>query len=284
MSAELSLAICQVSGPPYAHDRNREASIGAAQEAFERGADVVVLPEMIVPGYGVDADRLAETAEPLDGPTVRAWTSVAQRGGGYLAGGLCEQHGRSLFNTAVVVGPDGVVLHYRKLHLFGEEKHAFQPGDRGLPVIDTPLGRIGVCVCYDLRFVETIRILALRGAQLVLVPTAWVPGFDSSPREENGVARQALAAVVQANLSQVFIACASQAGTFGETCFLGSSLVADPKGAVVAGPLAPDRDGIAVVRLDLGDADRAQDRGELIRPRADRRTDVYRVAVDDELL
>lgn len=151
-------------------------------------------------------------------------------------------------------------------------------------MIDSPLGRIGVCVCYDLRFVETVRILALRGAQLVLVPTAWVGGFDTEPSDENGVARQAHAAAVQANLSQVFIACASQAGTFGETIFLGSSVVVDPTGSIVAGPLPGDRDETAIARIDLRDADRAQDRSDLIRPRADRRTDVYRVAVDGELL
>jgi N-carbamoylputrescine amidase len=284
MSRALSLAICQVSGPPYARDRNRRASVEAAERAFERGADVVVLPELIVPGYGADRDQLLELAEPLDGPTISAWTGIAARNGGYIAGGFCERHGGSLFNSAVIVGPDGLLLHYRKLHLFSEEKNAFEPGDLGFPVIDSPLGRIGVCVCYDLRFVETVRILALRGAQLVLVPTAWVGGFDTEPNDENGVARQAHAAAVQANLSQVFIACASQAGTFGATTFLGSSVVLDPTGAIVAGPLPGDRDETAIVRIDLGDADRAQNRSDLIRPREDRRTDVYRVAVDGELL
>jgi predicted amidohydrolase len=82
----------------------------------------------------------------------------------------------------------------------------------------------------------------------------------------------------------VFIACASQAGTFGATTFLGSSIVVDPSGTIVAGPLPGDRDAIAIAHVELGDADRAQRRSELILPRADRRTDVYRVAVDGELL
>jgi N-carbamoylputrescine amidase len=284
MAREVSLAICQVSGPPYASARNRRASVDAANDAFERGAEVVLLPELIVPGYGADRARLTELAEPLDGPTASAWNEIARRRGGYIAGGLCERDGQALFSTAVLVGPEGVVLHYRKLHVFGEEKNAFEPGDLGLPVVETPIGTVGVCLCYDLRFVETVRILALRGAQLVLVPTAWVPGFDSRPRDENGTARQAAAAMVQANLSQVFIACASQAGTFGTTAFLGSSLIVDPTGTLLAGPLPSDRDEIAIARVDLRDSDRAHERSELIRPRADRRTDVYRVAVGGELL
>ena len=117
------------------------------------------------------------------------WTELARRHGGYLAGGFCERDGADLYNSAVLVDAGGIILHYRKLHLFSGEKQAFAPGDRGLPVVDTPMGRIGVCVCYDLRFVETVRILSLRGAQLILVPTAWVAGFDREPMDGNGVAR-----------------------------------------------------------------------------------------------
>jgi predicted amidohydrolase len=284
MSEGLSLAVCQVSGPPYAGERNREASLAAAGEAFARGAEVVLLPELIVPGYGADPERMQALAEPLDGPTVEAWGTLAGRHGGLIAGGICERDGRSVFDSAVVVGPGGILGHYRKLHLFGEEKASFRPGDRGLPVIGTPFGRIGICICYDLRFVETVRILALRGAQLVLVPTAWLPGFDREPWDERGMASQAVGAVVQANLSQVYIACASQAGRFGNTSFLGSSLIVDPRGGIVAGPLPRDRDGIAIAHVDLGEADRAQDRSEAVLPRADRRTDVYRLEFEGEML
>jgi predicted amidohydrolase len=283
-ATEVSLGLCQVSGAPYDAEDNRARSFEAAEQAFARGATVVLLPELIVPGYGSDPERMRELAEPLDGPTVAGWQQLAARHGGAVAGGFCERDGNAIFNAAVVVDPNGVVLHYRKLHLFGAEKHAFTPGDRGLPPADTPAGRVGVCVCYDLRFVETVRILALRGAELILVPTAWVAGFDREHRSGDGVASQAHGALVQANLSQVFIACASQAGTFGETTFLGSSLVADPLGQPVCGPLPADRDEIEVVRIDLRAARRAQDRGGLLTPRADRRTDVYALAIEDDLL
>jgi predicted amidohydrolase len=184
----------------------------------------------------------------------------------------------------VLVGPDGVALHYRKLHLFADERQVFTPGDLGLPVASTPVGRIGLCVCYDLRFVETLRILALDGAQIVCVPTAWVPGFDVSRWDSDGYCSQARAALVQANLNQVFVACASQAGAQEEHEFLGSSILGDPFGRCVGGPLAGDRDQLELVEIDLADAMRAQDRGGGVRPRADRRTDVYGLAVGERRL
>jgi predicted amidohydrolase len=279
-----TLALAQLSGPPDGGAENRERSVRVAAEAFDRGADIVVLPELIVPGYDVRSDRVGAAAEPIDGDTVQAWAAVASDAGGYIAGGFAERDGAAIYNAAVLVGPDGVVLHYRKLHLFAAEKLAFTPGDLGLPVASTPLGQIGLCVCYDLRFVETLRILALQGAQLVCVPTAWVPGFDASRWDRDGYCSQARAALVQANLNQVFVACASQAGVQAEQEFLGSSILGDPFGRSVGGPLPGDRDELALVEIDLDDATRAQDRGGGVRPRADRRTDVYGLAVGERRL
>lgn len=278
------VAIAQISGPADGGAANRELSVAAARDAFGRSADVVVLPELIVPGYGWRAEVLGEQAEPIDGATATAWAEVAREAGGWLAGGFAERAGDRFYNTAVLFGPDGLVLHYRKLHLFSGEKDVFTPGDRGLPVATTPHGRLGLCVCYDLRFVETLRALALRGAALVCVPTAWVPGFDQVRWDSEGYCPQARMTLMQANLNQVFVACASQAGAQGEHDFLGSSIVADPHGRCVAGPLKGDRDETALVEVDLGTAAVAQDRGAGVRPRSDRRTDVYGLVVEGERL
>jgi N-carbamoylputrescine amidase len=244
----------------------------------------VVLPELIVPGYGWSPEVLDTAAERIDGETVTAWIEVARAAGGYLAAGFAERAGDSLYNTAVLVGPQGLVLHYRKLHLFAGEKGVFTPGDLGLPIARTELGVIGLCVCYDLRFVETLRVLALRGAELVCVPTAWVPGFDADRWDADGYCPQARTTLVQANLDQVFVACASQAGPQGDFEFLGSSIVADARGRCVAGPLPGDRDETAIAELHLGEARTAQDRGGDVLPRLDRRTDVYTLAVGEERL
>lgn len=275
MTNSVRVGLAQVTAEPYAVERNRELAKQAVIEAFGAGADIVVLPEMIVHGYVADWRRLAPLAEPAQGPTFDEWHALAKEAGGYIVGGLCERAGDALYNTALAVGPEGVVLHYRKVHLFAEEKVAFRPGDLGFPVASTRFGAIGICVCYDLRFVEAVRIMALLGADLVCVPTAWLPGFDQTRWDDEGMCPQAHGAVLQANLNQVFIACASQAGLSGDLDFLGSSVLADPYGARALGPFPGSERAVQVVEIDIGATKRAQVRGPLIAPRADRRTDVY---------
>lgn len=275
MSHNVSIGLVQISGEPFETKANRDLANRSASAAFEQGADIVILPEMIVPGYVADPKRLALVAEPIDGPSVEEWSALAAEFEGYVVGGFCERDGQALFNSAVAVGPNGLMLHYRKVHLFSDEKIAFHPGDLGFPVVPTRFGNIGVCVCYDLRFVEVVRLLALSGADLICVPTAWLPGFDQERWDDKGMCPQAHGAVLQANLSQVFIACASQVGRHGDLEFLGSSCLADPYGRLAAGPLSGSEDVVEVTEIDIAEAKRAQVRAPLIAPRADRRTDVY---------
>jgi predicted amidohydrolase len=280
MSRPVTIGIAQItaSGPD-----SLARTIDAAGELFDGGADLVVLPELIVPGYRLEREFLEQGAEPIDGAAVQAWTRLASAQGGYIAAGLCERDGERLFNTGVLVGPEGVSLHYRKLHRFAAEKDIFSAGDLGLPVAETRLGTFGLCICYDLRFVETARILALSGAELICVPTAWLPGFDQQSWDRDGYCPQARGAVLQANLDQVFIACASQAGVDGSG-FLGSSVVSDPYGAVSLGPLPGQSDELALVTVDLDQVARAHDRGAMINPRVDRRSDVYGLAFEGTVL
>jgi N-carbamoylputrescine amidase len=282
MSRPLAIGLAQITGELYTAEENRRLSVRAATELFDRGARLVVLPELIVPGYGTDRSRLEGLAETLDGPTVTAWAEVAASAGGYVVGGFCEVSDDRLYNSAVLVGPEGLVLSYRKLHLFGEEKSAFAAGDAGLPVAQTPIGVIGLCICYDLRFVETVRALSLKGAELICVPTAWIPGFNKRRWDAEGYCPQARATLVQADLDQVFIACASQAGGAGD--FLGSSVLCDPYGTAVIGPLPGTEDELALATVDLDLASRAHERQAGVTPRADRRTDVYGLAIAGEVL
>lgn len=284
MTREVTLALAQygveADDPSGARQRSQEMITAALDD----GADVVILPELAVPGYTDDAHHLAAGAEPLDGPTVQEWTALAKASGSVVVGGICERGTEGLFNSAVTVGPEGVLALYRKLHLFAGEKQIFLPGDQGLPVVDTPHGRIGMCVCYDLRFPEVARVMALRGAEIVAVPTAWLPGFDSRRWDDEGMCPQAHGAALQANLDQVVIACASAVGIHSGLEFLGSSLVVDPHGTRVLGPLSGTEDSLATVAVDLDDVERAQHRGEGIDPREDRRTDVYRLTYQGDAL
>jgi predicted amidohydrolase len=285
LSRAIKLGVAQITGAPYAPAANLERTLEVGRDLFAQGADLIVLPELIVPGYALAGDRLREVAEPVDGPAVSAWIDLARESGGYIAAGLAERVGDDLFNTALVVGPEGVLLHYRKLHVFQAEKSVFTPGDLGLPIVTLPFGVVGLCVCYDLRFVETVRVLTLKGAELICVPTAWTPGFDTEHWDAQGYCPQARGAVLQANLDQTFIACASQARTSADgPQFLGSSVVADPYGKVLAGPLPGREEALVVVDIDLDQAVRAHDRDTDISPRNDRRSDVYGLAVDGAVL
>lgn len=254
-----------------------DATLAAIATAAEQGADLVVLPELAACGYRLDARHLALRAEPADasGPVLSAWADAARRRGVAVIGGFAEATDGGIANAAAVIGADGnVVGTYRKLHLFGPEHALFRPGDLGLPVFEVGATRVGVLVCYDLRFPEAARILALQGAQLIAVPTAWVAGFDAPPGDELRIPHVD-GVVVQANLDQVHIAVADQIGVQDDIEFLGRSLVVDPFGCLLAGPLPPARERLAVVDVDPAAVQRAQERGPGISPRANRRTDVY---------
>ena len=284
MTRPVVIGLAQMGSPPGDAGANRTATAEAAKLLFDQGAQLVVLPELAVPWYTVKSDEVARFAEPLWGPTVDAWTAIAADHSGLIVGGFCERDGEAFYNTAVVVDQSGVIGHYRKLHLFADEKACFTPGDRGLPIVETPVGRLGLCICYDLRFVEVVRVLALSGAELICVPSSWITGFDAARWDADGFCPQAHGAVLQAKLSQVFIACASQVGAFSGFEFLGSSVVIDSFGRVSAGPLPGTEDELQVVTVDLDDVQRAEARGSLIRPRADRRTDVYGLAYEGSIL
>ena len=276
MSRPLTVALCQLrwSGDPA---RNLDQGLAMAAEGFAGGADIVVLPELAVPGYTVDPVMLAESAQTLNGPAVKAWQRAAAVGGGYVIGGLCERDGERLFDSAVMVSADGVLACYRKAHLFSNEKNVFAPGDAGFPVVSTPYGWFGLCICYDLRFVEVLRILALQGAELVLVPSAWVSGFDRGTPAAAAMPGQVAGLLVQANLNQVFAVAASFAGPGPGAPFLGCSVAASPYGDAMAGPLPADAEQVAFAHIDLDWVAQAGRRTPLVTPRKDRRRDLYSV-------
>jgi predicted amidohydrolase len=277
-------ALEQTAPVPGRLTENTEEISSRAGAALRDGADIVVLPELAATGYVTDPDAVARLAQPLDGPLVGLLTDLTRRRGGLVAVGYAESAGGEHFNSVALVGRDGPVLNYRKVHLFDAEHDAFAAGDE-LPVVATEHAVIGVCVCYDLRFVEVLRTLSLRGADVVLAPAAWTGGFDASV-PQTGMTRQAEAAVVQANLDQVAVVAVSQAGSHPEhgVRTLGGSVAVDAFGDIVAGPLSRTEADSVVAVIDLEKGRQAQVRSERIRPREDRRTDVYGVHYEQEVL
>ena len=199
----------------------------------------MVLPELAIGGYITEPRAAAAVAEPLDGPSVDLLHPDHRRHGGLVAFGFCERDGAHLFNTVALVGADGPILHYRKLHLFDREPDAFTEGNLGLPVAGTPFGVIGVCICYDLRFVEVLRILSLAGSGHRAGPCGvGRPGSTGRCRtaQPPGHVDSVLA---QANLDQVAVVAVSQVADAapGSPATLGGSVACDAYGELVVGPL-----------------------------------------------
>ncbi|MBA7610647.1 MAG: acyltransferase [Calditrichaeota bacterium] len=157
-----------------------EANLAAVQSAVEGAAfDVLVLPELFATGYFFhDQAQVRRLGEQVPGgPTTRFLIELAAAKESFVCGGLIEQEDNCLYNSAVLAGPEGFIGRYRKLHLFYEEKLWFTPGDGPLEVYDLGIARVGMMVCFDWRFPEVARILALKGAQVLLHPTNLVQPY-----------------------------------------------------------------------------------------------------------
>jgi predicted amidohydrolase len=278
--SRLGIGIAQLACAPLDVAANVATTTAALHAAAGRGARLVVLPELAATGYVLDREALLDRAESTEapGPVLSAWSAAARERGIVVVGGFAERDGDRLYNSVAVIGPDGRIAGtYRKLHLFGRERDVFAPGDVGLPVFEIAGLRLGVVVCYDLRFPEAVRILALRDVDLVAVPTAWVAGFDKATpaASTTGSIGQVDGALVQGNLNSVFLACADQVGTADPFTFLGRSVLVDPYGQATVGPLDPVAEDLVVVEIDTDDVRSARHRGPGISPLEDRRTDVY---------
>jgi predicted amidohydrolase len=283
-AGNIFVGLAQLECAPLDPAENAKRTTESITTAAEGGAEVIVLPELAASGYVIDADKLRRVAESFDSPglVLSAWRHAAAANGVRVIGGFCELAEGQLYNSVAIIDRAGrLVGTYRKLHLFGAaERNVFAPGNAGLPVFELDGLRLGVLVCYDLRFPESMRILAMAGADLIVVPTAWVSGFDAElPDSTRSRIGQVDGVLVQANLNASFVACADQVGGTAEHVFLGRSLVADPFGRPIIGPLDAQRPAVKVVELSLSALKDSRDRGNGIRPLLDRRTDVY-----DELL
>jgi deaminated glutathione amidase len=238
--------------------RNLETAERLVRAAAADGADLVALPEkwnLLAAGEG-----LLEGAEALDGPSLTAARGWARELGVHLlAGSVAERgDGGKAFNTSVLVGPDGVDLAtYRKIHLFDvdaggvsyrESAHE-QPGEE---LVTAPLGELtaGLTICYDLRFPELFRILALRGARLLTVPSAFTL---ATGRDHWEVLLRA-----RAIENQAFVIAPNQVGTAPPHYeSYGHSAIVDPWGTVLAG--APDEECFVAAELDLAEQERVRE-------------------------
>jgi 5-aminopentanamidase len=248
----MRVAVAQTEPKLGEKERNLEVCVAALEEAAKAGAGLLVLPECAIPGYMFDsAEEALPFAEEIPGPCTEVLEREARRLGAHVVCGLLERNGDVLHNAAVLVGPDGLIGVYRKTHLPFLGVDRFVVAGDELPLFESPLGLIGIEICYDLRFPEATRTLALAGADLVAHPT----NFPVAARLQTEFITRARAAE-----NRVYLLTANRIGKerWGEFC--GWSQIVDPYGDRLAEASA-DEEALLIADIDV---ERARDKDYVI--------------------
>ena len=261
--------------------------LSCLEEAAKAGAELVVFPETSLQGYpavlahGQDREVLRsvyEAAEPPDGPRVTELAAAARDLGVHVSFGMTERGARPgvVFNSTVLAGPGGIVGTYRKVHVGITEQVIWSRGQHW-PVYDTPLGRIGMLICYDQAWPESCRELTLRGAELLVMSTAWSLRPDEKAADESlAVEHYLLFGKARAVENQRWFISANFAGPLGGLTFFGHSQVIDPLGRVVAASGSSQEQSMVLADIDVrGGIEGAQARSRGPRLWRDRRPETY---------
>jgi len=229
MLEEVNVALAQINCKAGDKEYNIDLIEKRIEQAKERGANLVIFPELALTGY-VIRDILYELAEPIPGPSIRYFEEIAEKENIYVILGMLERSEKAravLYNTAVLLGPDGLIGKYRKMHLphhsVFEEKRYFRPGYQA-PIFNTKIGKLGLIVCYDVFFPETTRLLRLEGAQFIICISA-SPAIRQKFFEVLTAAR--------AIENTVFMAYVNLAGSGNDLKFWGGSRIIAPNGDII---------------------------------------------------
>jgi len=212
-------------------------------------ADLYVLPELFNTGYNfIEQKESATLAEKVDGLTCKMLCEFTKKQMCYIAYGFAEK-ADTIYNSSSLIGPEGFIGVYRKVHLFYRENLFFAPGNLGFPVFDLPIGKVGMMVCFDWLYPESARSLALKGAQLIAHPSNLV--LPSCP---DGMVTRALE-------NKVFTATSDRVGEENrgsiDLKFIGTSEIVSPIGKILC-RLGTSESAIGVAEVDLSFSDKKQ--------------------------
>lgn len=230
----LRLALAQVAAGPDA-GANLAGALAAMDRAAAAGARLIAFPELALLRFFPQWEQYPDAralAEPIPGPTTSRIAAKAAERGLVTVFNLYERHGSRYYDSSPVFDADGTLLgvtrmvHITEYACFHEQAY-YDPGDRGAPIYDTAVGRIGVAICYDRHYPEYMRALGLAGADLVVIPQAGA--LDEWP--EGMYEAEVRAASFQ---NGYFTALCNRVGEEDRLTFAGESFIADPLGRVVA--------------------------------------------------
>ena len=260
--------------------RNVQTALSHVAQAARGGAKLVCLPELFRSLYFCQKQdyKCFQLAEPIPGPTTQLLSAAAKKHKITLVSSLFEKRTGGLYhNTAVIFGPNGKILGtYRKMHIPDDpgfnEKFYFTPGDTGFQPIDTPVGRLGILVCWDQWYPEAARLMALRGAQILIYPTAigWARGEKKDVCQTQRNAWQTIQRS-HAIANGLFVLSINRTGRENNLDFWGTSFVSNPMGHVVA-EAGTHRAEIVRASLQLSETTTTRQHWPFLR---DRRVDAY---------
>ncbi len=248
MKDKIKLALCQISSKRENKDANLQKIETLTKRAKQEEVDLVVFPEMSLTGY-VLHDQVYGLAETIPGPSVKRVEELAKKAEMHIIFGmpeLCEKAQATIYNTAVLVGPKGLIGKYRKMYLpthsVFEEKRYFRPGYEPA-AFQTDLGNIGLTICYDVFFPEVFRLPRLKGAQLIVCISA-SPAVRSTYFEILTAAR--------ALENTAYLAYVNLAGMEDGLQFWGGSRLVSPTGDVLA-KAKFDEEDFVICEVDYAD-------------------------------
>jgi predicted amidohydrolase len=229
---------------------NLKLIIARMREAAASKADVAVFPECALSGYALTTEEANAVAEPVPGPLTEKLVQACDQLGIIIAVGIIEKGNDGLcYNSCALLGPDGLIGIYRKTHLpyLGVDRYLTPGGTINGP-FETSAGRLGILICYDLRFPETARVLTLAGTQVLLVATAW---------PHTATIYSDRAACTRSAENGIYLVAANHVGQERDTRYLGRSVITGPDGEMLA-EAPSDAETILYADVDLKRSDSKQ--------------------------
>lgn len=244
MSKKLRIAAVQTDPQLMNPDKNLSNILSAVKEAAEKQADLIVFPECCLSGYIFHSRKEAlPFAETIPGPTTEKLITLCKELHVYVILGLLEKDEDKLFNAAAFIGPDGIIGKYRKNHLpFVGVDRFVDRGDKPFKVYKTPIGNIGIEICYDIAFPESSRVMALLGADILVVSTNF-PRDRADDMIEHVIPTRAIE-------NTVFVVATDRVGAERGFSFAGRSRIVDVSGKTLI-TASSDKEEIIYGQVDL---------------------------------